>query len=72
MLVAFALGWLCCGPALGGTRVALVIGNSAYQHVPVLSNLANNAADEMRKQERRRRAGRHRIARPRPNPAKSE
>ena len=23
MLVAFALGWLCCGPALGGTRVAL-------------------------------------------------
>ncbi|SFQ20686.1 Uncharacterized protein, contains caspase domain [Bradyrhizobium sp. Ghvi] len=44
MVVTLALAWLCCGPALAGTRVALVIGNSAYRHVPILSNPANDAA----------------------------
>src|SRR5690348_15140765 len=35
--------WLCCGPAFAGKRVALVIGNSAYQHVNRLSNPANDS-----------------------------
>jgi uncharacterized caspase-like protein len=40
----FAATCLCCGPSLAATRVALVIGNSAYRHVPTLSNPANEAA----------------------------
>ena len=33
-----------CGPAFAGKRVALVLGNSAYQNVPRLTNPANDAA----------------------------
>ena len=33
-----------CGPAFAGKRVALVLGNSAYQSVPRLTNPANDAA----------------------------
>lgn len=32
-------------PALSGRRVALVIGNGAYQHVPALPNPPNDSAD---------------------------
>ena len=35
--------WLSGQPALAGKRVALVIGNSAYQHVIKLSNPANDS-----------------------------
>jgi uncharacterized caspase-like protein len=35
---------LACGPAFAGKRVALVLGNSAYQSVPRLTNPANDAA----------------------------
>src|ERR1700760_335078 len=35
---------LGCGPAFAGKRVALVLGNSAYQNVPQLTNPANDAA----------------------------
>src|SRR6201999_202129 len=35
---------LACGPAFAGKRVALVIGNSAYQNAPRLNNPANDAA----------------------------
>jgi len=42
MIVAAAC--LCCGPSRAATRVALVIGNWAYRHVPILSNPANDAA----------------------------
>jgi hypothetical protein len=37
--------WLLGGPALAETRVALVIGNSAYQNVNRLANPVNDAAD---------------------------
>ena len=44
-LAAFAI-WLCAaGVAMADSRVALVIGNSAYRHVPALPNPANDAAD---------------------------
>jgi uncharacterized caspase-like protein len=43
LLVAVAL-LLVCQPAFAGKRVALVIGNSAYQNVPPLRNPANDAA----------------------------
>ena len=33
-----------CGPAFAGKRVALVLGNSAYQNVPQLTNPVNDAA----------------------------
>src|SRR6201985_1474809 len=33
-----------CSPAFAGKRVALVLGNSAYQNVPRLTNPANDAA----------------------------
>jgi uncharacterized caspase-like protein len=36
--------WLGCGSALAEKRVALVIGNSAYQKVAKLSNPANDAS----------------------------
>ncbi|HUP91672.1 MAG TPA: caspase family protein [Solimonas sp.] len=42
-LLILALLLLSCGPALAGTRVALVIGNSTYQQGPHLS-----AADDAR------------------------
>jgi uncharacterized caspase-like protein len=35
---------LVCQPAFAGKRVALVVGNSAYQNVPPLRNPANDAA----------------------------
>ncbi len=35
---------LICQPALAEKRVALVLGNSAYQNVPPLSNPVNDAA----------------------------
>lgn len=39
-----ALLLFACGPALAGKRVALVLGNSAYQNVPQLTNPVNDAA----------------------------
>ena len=42
--LAAAVLLLISGPALADKRVALVIGNSAYQNVPVLANAANDAA----------------------------
>jgi hypothetical protein len=42
MIVALLLGAM---PANAGTRVALVIGNSAYQNVPFLPNPVNDAND---------------------------
>jgi uncharacterized caspase-like protein len=42
-LIAAALV-LICEPALADKRVALVLGNSAYQNVPPLSNPVNDAA----------------------------
>lgn len=45
-LVILALTW--CGPALvqqAPKKVALLIGNSGYVHVPALSNPANDASD---------------------------
>ena len=44
VLVAVVLG-LGTSPALAERRVALVIGNGAYQHAPRLPNPANDAAD---------------------------
>src|ERR1051326_2954328 len=45
--VALALGVICAGagaePALAEKRVALVIGNSGYQHAPALPNPARDA-----------------------------
>lgn len=43
MLVAVLASWLLSGPALAEKRVALVIGNSAYENVARLSNPANDA-----------------------------
>jgi uncharacterized caspase-like protein len=43
----FFIGFSFCisvSPALAAKRVALVIGNSAYQNVPSLANSANDAA----------------------------
>lgn len=42
VIAAFLLGLV---PANAGTRVALVIGNSAYQNVPFLPNPVNDAND---------------------------
>jgi WD40 repeat protein/uncharacterized caspase-like protein len=43
--VLIILGLLCWrGPAQADQRVALVMGNSAYQHAPRLSNSVNDAA----------------------------
>jgi Caspase domain len=42
--VVLAAGWICAaGPALAEKRVALVIGNSAYQNVTRLDNPRNDA-----------------------------
>jgi len=42
---------LSCAPALAERRVALVIGNSAYEFAPPLANPRNDAADMARKLE---------------------
>lgn len=45
-LVLTVLAWaLAAGPAQAAQRVALVIGNGAYQHAGVLPNPRNDAAD---------------------------
>ena len=44
-LVALALCWLGCTPALAEKRVALVIGNGAYVNAPRLRNPAHDAED---------------------------
>jgi formylglycine-generating enzyme required for sulfatase activity len=38
------LAWLAANPAWAETRVALVIGNAAYQHAPALANPINDAS----------------------------
>ena len=43
LVVAFAVGATC--PAAAETKVALVIGNSAYRHVPMLPNTLSDAGD---------------------------
>src|SRR5215510_9824476 len=35
--------WLCCQPAFAEKRIALVIGNSAYERVPQLQNPVQDA-----------------------------
>ncbi|MBI5318271.1 MAG: caspase family protein [Bradyrhizobium sp.] len=44
IVLAICLNWLSCQAALAEKRVALVIGNSAYQGVSKLANPANDAA----------------------------
>ena len=44
VLIAVILG-SSAAPSFADTRVALVIGNGAYQHAPRLTNPANDAAD---------------------------
>jgi len=44
ILWALVLSALVCQPASAGTRIALVIGNSAYRNVTPLTNPANDAA----------------------------
>ncbi|MGE3872036.1 MAG: caspase domain-containing protein [Parvibaculaceae bacterium] len=52
-LIAFLLcGWSEVAPAHAETRVALVIGNSAYRHVPTLATPTNDARDMAAKLER--------------------
>src|ERR1700742_791446 len=41
--LAFCSLWLCCQPAFAERRIALVIGNSAYERVPQLANPVNDA-----------------------------
>jgi uncharacterized caspase-like protein len=43
-LFLFASFILACSPASAEKRVALVVGNSSYQHAPLLPNPANDAA----------------------------
>ncbi|MBA4034315.1 MAG: caspase (peptidase) [Bradyrhizobium sp.] len=43
-MVAAAASLLVCGPALAEKRVALVLGNSAYQNVAPLANPVNDSA----------------------------
>lgn len=45
LLIALLLTSLAPSGALGAKRVALVIGNAAYKHTPVLRNTKNDAAD---------------------------
>ena len=50
LVIATILGGIFSGifgatPASAGSRVALVIGNSAYENVPFLPNPINDAAD---------------------------
>ena len=42
---ALALAILTGSAAMAETRVALVIGNGAYRHVPALPNTRNDAND---------------------------
>ena len=44
MVLAFLACSLPLAPVLADKRVALIIGNSNYQHVPKLANPANDAA----------------------------
>jgi uncharacterized caspase-like protein len=44
LVVTAVVCWLACAPAMAGKRVALVIGNSAYQNVAQLANPASDAA----------------------------
>lgn len=44
LFLAIFLVWLTCGSAHAEKRVALVVGNAAYQHVPRLGNPANDVA----------------------------
>jgi len=43
LILLICLGCLGCYPALAETRVALVVGNSAYQKVPSLTNPTSDA-----------------------------
>ena len=43
-MLAAAASLLVCGPALAEKRVALVLGNSAYQNVAPLANPVNDSA----------------------------
>jgi uncharacterized caspase-like protein len=45
VLFGFAMLLLAVGPAAAEKRVALVIGNSAYENVPRLQNPSNDASD---------------------------
>ncbi len=45
LLALLAPAVLHCAPATAQTRVALVVGNGAYRHVPVLPNPGNDASD---------------------------
>ena len=45
LVVLAALALVAAGPALAESRVALVIGNGAYQAVPALANPPNDARD---------------------------
>src|SRR5246127_2689380 len=44
IVLAICSMWLLCEPAFAERRVALVIGNSAYERAPKLPNPANDAA----------------------------
>jgi uncharacterized caspase-like protein len=50
-LILFMIAALWAIPAHAERRVALVIGNSAYEHVPALANPKNDAADMAKKLE---------------------
>src|SRR5215471_13613634 len=43
IVLAFCSMWLFCEPAFADRRIALVIGNSAYERVPQLPNPVNDA-----------------------------
>ena len=43
VLAALALAALLCGPALAEQRLALVVGNDAYEQVPALAKAVNDA-----------------------------
>ena len=45
LLWSLVLSICCCQPVLAQNRVALVIGNSAYQTAPALANPVNDATD---------------------------
>ena len=45
MTVVLCLAWGGASPAFAAQRVALVIGNATYAHVPALANPLNDAAD---------------------------
>jgi uncharacterized caspase-like protein len=44
-LLVAVVGFCLATPVYGQARIALVIGNGAYRHVPVLPNTINDAAD---------------------------